>query len=78
MLDFFYFFKNETQITRKHYKNIITLLFNDFKGNKNCSLNLGGRILIEEAMPMELSRDPLMACNNIEPNLFFRDFKVIL
>ena len=75
--EFFYFFKNESQITRKHYKNIITLLFNDFKGNKNCSLNLSGRILIQEALPMELSRDPIMASNNIEPNLFFRDFKVV-
>ena len=75
--EFFYFFKNETQISKKHYKNIITLLFNDFKGNSNCSLNLGGRMLVQEALPMELSRDSLMAVQNLEPNLFFRDFKVV-
>ena len=75
--EFFYFFKNETQISKKHYKNIITLLFNDFKGNNNCSLNLGGRMLVQEALPMELSRDALMAVQNLEPNLFFRDFKVV-
>jgi len=75
--EFFYFYKNETQVSRKHFTNVITLLFNDFKGNQNCSQNLGGIVVIKEALPMELSRDAKTAFQNLEPNLFFRDFKVV-
>lgn len=74
--EFFYFYKNEIQVSRKHFTNVITLLFNDFKGNKNCSRNLGGIVVIKEAQPMQLSRDAITAFQNLEPNLFFRDFKV--
>ena len=30
-LDRFYFYKNEKQVTSKHYKRILTVFFNDFK-----------------------------------------------
>ncbi len=73
----FYFNSNETQVGKKHFKTIITLLFNDFKGNLNGSRALGGSLLIRESKSMELSRDEIVASQNLEPNLFFRDFKVV-
>lgn len=73
----FYFYANEIQVGKKHFKTVITLLFNDFLGNKNGSRSLGGRLIIEEASPMHLSRDEITASQNFEPNLFFRDFKVV-
>ncbi len=70
----FYFKANETQITKKHFTKILVLLFNDFIGDSNISFNLGGRILIKEASPLSLSRNPIMVSQDVEPNLFFRDF----
>lgn len=70
----FYFRVNETQISKKHFSQILIILFNDFIGDSNISLNLGGRIVIKEATPYSLSRDPVMISQEIEPNLFFRDF----
>lgn len=74
--DRFTFHKNETQVTAKHYTSILSIFFNDFKGNNNCSANNGGNILITEANSYQLSRDPIMIAQDVEPNLFFRDFKV--
>ncbi len=75
--EIFEFHKSEIQVGKKHFTHIITLMFNDFKGNKNCSIPLGGSIVIKEAQPMQLSRDAITASQNLEPNLFFRDFKVV-
>ncbi len=75
-MDRFYFYKNEKQVTSKHYKEILSVFFNDFKGNQNCSRSLGGRVVIREAAPFQISRDPLMAAQDVEPDLFWRDFKV--
>lgn len=74
--EIFYFKTNEIQIGKKHFTKIVLLLFNDFVGNSNFSFNLGGRLIITEAPPITLSRDPLMLSQNVEPNLFFRDFFV--
>jgi len=73
--DRFYFHKNETQVTAKHYTRILGIFFVDFKGNNNCSRNLGGTIVISEADSYQLSRDPIMISQDVEPNLFFRDYK---
>lgn len=73
--DKFYFHKNEKQITSRHYARILALFFNDFKGNNNCSRNHGGRIVIRETAPFQLSRDDLMAVQDVEPDIFWRDFK---
>lgn len=70
----FVFKANEIQVTTKHYTKILLLLFNDLFGNPAVSFNLGGRILISEARPMELSRDAIMVSQDLQPNLFFRDF----
>lgn len=71
------FRRNEKQVTPGHYKKILTLIFNDFKGNNNCSRNNGGRIVVREASSFELSRDPIMVAQDFEPNIFFRDFKPV-
>lgn len=70
----FYFKSNEIQVSRKHFAKVLVLLFNDFIGDPDLSFNLGGRIIIREAKPMTLSRGPLMVAQDVEPNLFFRDF----
>lgn len=70
----FTFQRNENQVGRKHFTKILTLMFNDFLGAPNLSFNLGGQLLIKEASPLTLSRQPLMVAQDIQPNLFFRDF----
>lgn len=70
----FIFKKNETQVTKKHFTKILVLLFNDLLGQTNVSFNLGGKVVIKEANPMTLSRDPIMVSQDVQPNLFFRDF----
>ena len=72
----FEFYTNETQVGKRHFTNILLLLFNDFIGNPSYSMNLGCRIVIKEASQMELTRDPKMIAQDIQPNLFFRDFFV--
>lgn len=75
-LDRFYFHKNGTYVTSKHYSKILSLFFNDFKGNSNCSRNFGGKIIIKEAESFQLSSDCLMVAQDLEPDLFWRDFKI--
>ena len=70
----FVFKANEIQVSRKHFTKILTLLFNDLRGDPNLSMNLGGQVVIKEAQPMTLSRAPLMVAQDLQPNLFFRDF----
>lgn len=68
------FKQNEKQYTKKHYTQILTLLFNDLLGPTNKSFNLGGKVIIKEAKPITISRDSIMVSQDLEPNLFFRDF----
>jgi len=75
-MDRMYFYVNEKQVTSKHYAEVLTIMFNDFKGNNNCSRALGGRIVMREANSFQLSRDAKMVAQDIMPDLFFRDFKV--
>jgi len=72
----FYFHRNETQISKKHFVNILGLIFNNFKGNSNGSRVYGGTITIQEAHPMHLSKSLITSSQNVEPNLFFRDLKL--
>lgn len=76
IVDRFYFYKNEKQVTANHYKQVLAVFFNDFKGNNNCSRNLGGSIVIREASSFQLSRDPIMVAHDVEPDIFWRDWKV--
>lgn len=70
----FRFQVNETQVGKKHFTKVLVLLFNDLIGDPDLSFNLGGNLVIKEASPMTLSKDPVMVSQDIEPNLFFRDF----
>ena len=70
----FYFKTNETQVSALHFTKVLVLLFNDLRGNPNLSFNLGGDLVISQSTPMEISKEPIMIEQSIEPNLFFRDF----
>ena len=70
----FVFSVNESQYTKKHYTSVALILVNDFSGQTTESFNLGGKILIQEASPYTLSRDTIALAQNVQPNLFFRDF----
>lgn len=72
----FTFHKNEKQIGEKHFTKIALILINDLSGPSNKSLNLGGKLTISEASPYLLSRSAKMAAQDVEPNLFFRDFYI--
>lgn len=67
---------NEAQVTRRHYRTVLTVLFNDLLGSQPQSLNLGGTVVIREALPFSMSRDCVMTAQDSQPNLFFRDFFV--
>lgn len=75
-IDRFYFYKDESQVTANHYKKVLAILTNDFQGNNNCSRNLGGRLVIKEARSFQVSRDPVMIAQDVEPDVFWRDFKI--
>ena len=77
-MDRMYFHKNGKQVTSKHYKEILALFFNDFKGNNNYSRNHGGRIVIRESESFQISLDPIMTSQDVEPDIFWRDFKTCL
>lgn len=70
----FTFSRNESQIGKLHFKNIISIIVNDISGPTNLSLNLGGTLKIYEAKQSCLSRDCLTSYQNIQPNLFWRNF----
>lgn len=74
--DRFYFYRKEKQVTKKHYVRVLSIFLNDVYGNRNCSRKLGGRVIIRETKSMQLSREPVMISQDVEPNLFFRDFKI--
>ena len=75
-MDRFYFYRNGSQVTSKHYTRILGIFLNDFSGNTYCSHPLDGRIVIRETASFQLSLDPLMVAQDVEPDLFWRDFKV--
>ncbi len=75
IMDRFYFYANEKQITSNHYKTVLSVFFYDFKGNNNCSRDLGGRIVIREVSSFQLSRDDFSEVQDVEPDLWWRDFK---
>lgn len=69
------FFRNEKQVTRRHFCRVLCFFTNDFKGNNNCSRTLGGQLTIKEADSLEFSRDPVMVAQDVYPDIFWRDFK---
>lgn len=70
----FVFSRNESQVGKLHFKNIVSIIVNDISGPTNVSLNLGGILKIYEVKQNYLSRDCLTVSQNIQPNLFWRNF----
>ena len=70
------FHRNEKQMIGRHYTQILKILFNDFIGDPSQSLNLGGRIIIRETKSLSLARDCIMVAQDVQPNIFIRDFVV--
>lgn len=69
----FTFHKNESQYSKNHFKQVVSILINDMFAI-TLSMNLGGVLKIYEAPPATLSRDCLTLSQNIQPSLFWRDF----
>lgn len=74
---------NGTKVTRGRYKNIRSIIFNNFAGNLNGSLSLAleedgysliGRCKITEATAMQVSADPVIVSQILQPSLFFDSF----
>jgi hypothetical protein len=74
--EYFSFARKEKQVSRKHYARVLSVLFNDFLGNNNCSRRLGGRIVIKEATSLQISRDTIMISQDESPLIPYRDFKI--
>lgn len=72
----FVFKSNEIQVSKRHFTQILVILTNDLVGDPLLSFNLGGKIVIREVKPITLSRSTVMVAQDVEPNLFFRDFFV--
>lgn len=72
--ELFTFASDELQIGKRHFVSVLVLLFNDLLGVSNKSLNLGGKVLIKESRSFALSKETLSVAQNLEPNLWFRDF----
>lgn len=81
--DSFVFCSNCKKITNGRYCSIRAILFNNFAGNINGSLNfaakinsniLDGRCVIKEAKSFEVSVDCVVAEQTQQPNQFFNNF----
>lgn len=69
----FIFKTNESQSTNKHFIKITSILVNDFIGESEKSLNLGGRLVITECDSFSLSKETKILSQDNQPNLLFRD-----
>lgn len=76
------FTNNGFQITHNSYKEITNVLFQNFLGNSNTSVdgygsfNVGGRVRITEASSMRVSLDLIGDEQVLKPDIIFRDYKV--
>lgn len=72
---------NITEVTKNHFKEVTNILFQNFLGNANTSVdgygsfNVGGSVKITEASSYRLSRDYILAEQILEPNMPLRNFK---
>lgn len=74
---------NGTQVSVGRYKNIRSILFNNFAGNLMGSLRFGmeedgydmiARCIIREAVAMEVSTDTEMAAQTFQPSIYWSSF----
>lgn len=73
---------NGTWVTHNHFKNVVNLIFQNFLGNGDLSvdgrgsLRTEGTLLITEASSYLPSRDLIVANQTKIPDVIFRDYKV--
>lgn len=72
---------NDSILTRNYFTQVVALMTQDFLGNQNtiidgvASRDVGGRLVIKEALSMTVARDTIMVAQDIEPNLNYVNFK---
>lgn len=75
------FENNGIHISYNHFKEVTNILFQNFLGNNNTTIdgygsyNVGGRITITEASSMRVSIDCISVEQVLEPDIFFRNYK---
>lgn len=73
---------NGTEVSKNHFKEITNIMFQNFRGNNNTSVDgygsrdVGGTLLITEASSFKISRDLIADEAVAEPDMFFRRYKV--
>lgn len=76
------FTNNGTEISKNHFKEITNIMFQNFRGNSNLSVdgygsrNVGGTLLVTEASSFKVSRDLIANEQILEPDMIFRNYKV--
>lgn len=74
--------ENGRWLTHGHFKNVVNILFQNFLGNTDTSvdgrgsLRLEGTVLVTEASSYAPSRDLIVANQRQVPDVIFRDFKL--
>lgn len=72
---------NIVEVTRNHFTEVTNILFQNFRGNDNTtvdgygSFDVGGRLIIAEASSMHPMRDPILDQQIDEPQQNFARFK---
>lgn len=73
---------NGTEISKNHFKEVTNVMFQNFRGNNNTSVdgygsrNVGGILLITEASSFKVSHDLIANEQISEPDMIFRTYKV--
>lgn len=76
------FENNGVQVTHNHFKEVTNVMFQNFLGNTNTSVDgygsydVGGTVVVSEASSMKVSLDLIAAQQTSEPDIVFRDYKV--
>lgn len=75
------FSNNYEQVTKNHFVEITNIMFQNFRGNANVtvdgrgSLNTAGRVVIGEVSSFKISKDFVVDRQVAEPDLNFRGYK---
>lgn len=76
------FSNNGTQVTHHHFVEVTNIMFQNFKGNSNASVDgyssffCGGEVVITEASSYKVSPDLIAAEQILKPDMVFRNYKV--
>jgi hypothetical protein len=73
---------NGTEVSTNHFKEITNIMFQNFRGNSNTSVDgygskdVGGTLQVTECSSFRVSRDLIVDQQIIEPDMIFRLYKV--